>query len=70
MFFLFWNSFNSLKQIFTNFETKKDELPFSVNQNNIKCLDYDMDSVVFDTNKCKNNYFESIIHILKQYTEQ
>ena len=49
MFFLLWNTFNYLKQIVWN--EVKDELPFTVNNNNIKCLDYDMDSVVFVTNK-------------------
>lgn len=61
MFFMIWDSLDLLKEIVINFATgKKYELPFTVNKNNIKCLDYDMDSVSFVKLNNQKIYYEPI----------
>jgi hypothetical protein len=64
MFKLFWNSLDTLKDIVNLITGWDDEfiLPTTVVNNKIKCLDYDMDSVVFQTSCVTKNYDLYEIH--------
>jgi hypothetical protein len=64
MFKLFWNSLDTLKDIVNLITGWDDEfvLPTTVVNNKIKCLDYDMDSVVFQTSIVTRNYDLYEIH--------
>jgi hypothetical protein len=53
LFLLVWNSIKNI--VLSLAVTKSYELPFTINKNNIKCLDYDMDNVVFQTINYKKN---------------
>jgi len=44
---MFINSLQSLKSIFKNLKDEEKVLPLSVSKDNIKCLDFDLDKVVF-----------------------
>lgn len=62
MFTIFWNSLDTLKDIvisLTGWDINNQLLPTTIVNNKIKCLDYDMDNVVFQHN---NKYKKNILY--------
>jgi hypothetical protein len=64
MFNLIWNSLETLKIIVILITGWDNEfiLPITIVNDKIKCLDYDMDSVVFQTSNISRNYNLYDIH--------